>query len=104
MLPHIEPNILSCMAPELNGCARVALGGALGSLRQRLIDTVTRQPPGRIGKPLRMCSQKCLTSFFELSVHPFGTILKSDTLTFQSASIQPSPVKDGVGRMEKTLF
>ena len=26
------PYILSCMAPELNGCARIALAGALGNL------------------------------------------------------------------------
>ena len=62
----------------------------------RLINTVTRQPPGRIGKPLRMCPggecaecviKKCLTSALELSIHPFGTLLKSNALTFQSASI-----------------
>ena len=29
---HIWDHILSCMAPELNGCARVALAGALGNL------------------------------------------------------------------------
>ena len=28
MLPHMGTYILSCMAPELNGCARVALAGA----------------------------------------------------------------------------
>ena len=31
--------------------------------------------------------KKCLTSIFELSVHEIGTILKSEALTFQSASI-----------------
>ena len=30
--------------------------------------------------------KKCLTSIFELSVDEIGTILKSDVLTFQSAS------------------
>ena len=32
MLPHMVPYILSCMAPELKGCPRVALDGALGNL------------------------------------------------------------------------
>ena len=35
MLPHMEPYTLllvSCMAPQLHGCARVALAGALGNL------------------------------------------------------------------------
>ena len=31
--------------------------------------------------------EKCLTLFVERSVHEFGTILKYDALTFQSASI-----------------
>ena len=39
---------------------------------------------------------------FEVSGHQFGTILKSDTLTFQSASMYPSPVKYCSGRMQET--
>ena len=77
---------------------------------QRLINTVTRQPPGRIRQTLPMYPggefaecvvKKCLTSLFELFGYPFGTILKSDARTFQSASIWPSPIKDCVGRMGK---
>ena len=45
-----------------------------------------------------------LISIFELSAHQFGTILKSEALTFQSASMQPSPVKDCSGRNEKALL
>ena len=32
MLPHMGPYLLSCVAPELNGCARIALDGALANL------------------------------------------------------------------------
>ena len=32
MLPHMGPYILSCIAPGLNGCARIALAGALRNL------------------------------------------------------------------------
>ena len=39
----------------------------------------------------------------KLSGHQFGTISKSDAPTFQSASMQPRPVKDRSGRIEKTL-
>ena len=46
----------------------------------------------------------CLISSFELSGHQFGTILKSFILTFQSASIQPSPVEYCLSRMQETLF
>ena len=48
--------------------------------------------------------KKCLTSTFELSVHEFGTILKSDALTFHSASIQTTPVKHCSGRIGETRF
>ena len=40
----------------------------------------------------------------EFSGRAFGTILKSDTLTFQSVSIYPSPVKDCSGGIQETLF
>ena len=46
----------------------------------------------------------CLISNFELSGHQFGTILKSFILTFQSASIQPSPIEYCLSRMQETLF
>ena len=46
----------------------------------------------------------CLISSFELSGHQFGTILKSFALTFQSASIQPSPVEYCLSRMQETQF
>ena len=48
--------------------------------------------------------KKCLTSIFELSVNEIGTILKSEALTFQSASIQPTPVKHCSGRIGETRF
>ena len=60
-----------------------------------LIQSHDSRRPG-FGKPIRMCpggecaecvDKKWLTSIFELSGHAFGTILKSDALTFQSASI-----------------
>ena len=83
------------------------------SIWQRLINAASRQPPCRIRQTLRMCAggecaecvlKKCLTSFFELSGHAFGTILKSDALTFQSVSIWPSPVEHCSGRIEETLL
>ena len=43
----------------------------------------------------------CLISNFELSGHQFGTILKSFILSFQSASIQPSPLESCLNRMQK---
>ena len=49
--------------------------------------TATETNGAATEQPLRICSQKCLASMFELSVHPFGTILNSNALTFQSASI-----------------
>ena len=51
----------------------------------------------------RWLTEPCLISNFDLSGHQFGTILKSFKLTFQSASIQPSPVKDCFSRMQETL-
>ena len=48
--------------------------------------------------------QPCFISNFKLSGNQFGDILKSDALTFQSASISPSPVEDVVGRTQETLF
>ena len=44
----------------------------------------------------------CLISNFEFSGHQFGTILKSFILTFQCASIQPSPVAYCLTRMQET--
>ena len=52
----------------------------------------------------RWLTEPCLMSNFELSGHQFGTILKSFILTFQSASIQPSPVEYCLSRMQETLF
>ena len=42
--------------------------------------------------------------FTELSGRNFGTILKFDALTFQSVSMQSSPVRHCSGRIEETLF
>ena len=63
------------MDVESHGGATEKIGGA------------TETNGGATEQPLRMCSQKCLTSILELSVHPFGTILNSNALTFQSAPI-----------------
>ena len=52
----------------------------------------------------RWLTEPCLISIFELSGHQFGTILKSFILTFQSASIQTSPVKYCLSRMQETFF
>ena len=52
----------------------------------------------------RWLTEPCSISIFELSGHQFGTIMKSFILTFQSASIQPSPVKYCLSRMQETLF
>ena len=52
----------------------------------------------------RWLTEPCLISIFELSGHQFGTTLKFFILTFQSASVQPSPIKDCLTRMQETLF
>ena len=43
-----------------------------------------------------MCSQKCLTSTFELSARPFGTILIFFALTFQSANMSQHNARNTV--------
>ena len=73
---------------------------------QRLMNSASRQAPGHIRQTPRMClrsecaesvAKKYLTANVKLSVHlsvhEFGTILTSDTLTFQSVSMKPTPVK-----------
>ena len=67
-----------------------------------LVNLVTREGRSRGGFPLHdgqnqstthnpeiddLLVKKYLTSFFEVSVHKIGTILKSNVLTLQSASI-----------------
>ena len=82
------PSVPGCLDAWMPGCLDAWMPGCLDARMPGCLDAWM---PGCLDAWMHeiddLLVKKCLTSFFELSGHQIGTILKSFALTFQSASI-----------------